>query len=143
MRQLTEHKVGGLNEDLEIYVTDQSDPGNACHTYNIAYDLNPGTDAGGASSLCLIKFQNGSVKEAGVNGITQEALLAIVIDRLQGFQSGTFACRENAIALTKLQEAMHWLHHRTKKVRINGETTKSLQLVNDFGVKAGLQGMHI
>lgn len=43
-----------------------------------------------------------------------EALLAIVEDRLQGFQSGQYACRENALALTKLQEAMMWLQKRTR-----------------------------
>jgi len=50
-----------------------------------------------------------------VNGISNEALLAIVEDRLKGFQSGQYACRENALALTKLQEAMMWLHSRTRE----------------------------
>ena len=48
-----------------------------------------------------------------MNGISQEALLAILIDRLRGFQSGQYACRENAIALTKLEEATMWLQKRT------------------------------
>ncbi|MCC6800437.1 MAG: hypothetical protein IT325_09980 [Anaerolineae bacterium] len=61
-----------------------------------------------------ILFQNGPIAEAGVNGVTHEALIAIVIDRLQAFQKGPFACRENALALTKLEEAQHWLHHRTR-----------------------------
>ena len=26
---------------------------------------------------------------------------------------GDFACRENALALTKVEEALHWLNHRT------------------------------
>lgn len=56
----------------------------------------------------------GPVKEFGVNGCHQEDLLEIVIDRLKSFQSGKFSCRENAIALTKLEEAMRWLNHRTK-----------------------------
>lgn len=43
-----------------------------------------------------------------------EALLAVVEDRLLGFQSGENACRENALALTKLQEAMMWLHKGTR-----------------------------
>ena len=60
-----------------------------------------------------VQFQNGPVKEFGVNGCHQEDLLAIVIDRLQSFQAGEFSCRENALALTKLEEAMHWLNHRT------------------------------
>jgi hypothetical protein len=64
-------------------------------------------------SYCDIHFQEGPVQEAGLNGISNEALLAVVEDRLKGFQSGKFSCRENALALTHLQEAMHWLHHRT------------------------------
>lgn len=39
--------------------------------------------------------------------------MAVVIDRLQGFQSGQYACRDNAIALTKLEEALMWLNKRT------------------------------
>jgi hypothetical protein len=54
-----------------------------------------------------------SVQEAGVNGISNEALLAIVEDRLLGFQAGPYSCRENAVALTKVQEAMMWLQKRT------------------------------
>lgn len=60
-----------------------------------------------------ISFQNGPVKEIEVNGCFMEDLLVIVIDRLRGFQAGDFACRENALALTKLEEALHWLNHRT------------------------------
>ena len=61
----------------------------------------------------IITFQNGPVKEAGINGCHQEDLIAVVIDRLQCFQRGIYACRENELALTKLEEAMHWLNHRT------------------------------
>jgi hypothetical protein len=61
-----------------------------------------------------VLFQNGPIKEVGCNGLTHESLLAIIIDRLQGFQSGQYACRENAIALTKIQEAQMWLQKRTR-----------------------------
>ncbi len=40
--------------------------------------------------------------------------MAIVIHRLQSYQAGKFKCRENAMVITKLEEAMHWLKHRTK-----------------------------
>jgi hypothetical protein len=60
------------------------------------------------------------VKEFGVNGCHQEDLLAIVIDRLRSFQAGPFACRENALALTKIEEAMHWLNHRTSERKNRG-----------------------
>lgn len=110
MRQVTSHKVNGLNDQLEILVLDEPGQGNACHKYGI----NMLTGTQGCRGP-VINFQNGPIAEAGVNGISNEALLAIVEDRLLGFQSGQYACRENAIALTKLQEAMHWLHHRTRE----------------------------
>jgi hypothetical protein len=105
MRELTSHRVNGLNETLSIKVLDEPGQGNACHEYRIE----------GCSGIepCVIHFQNGPIKEAGFNGISQEALLAVVEDRLVGFQAGQFACRENAVALTKVQEAMMWLQKRT------------------------------
>lgn len=111
MRELTSHRVRGLNEVLRIEVLDEPGQGNACHVYRIA--VPNGTEI--ASPVCVdIEFQNGPIQESGVNGISGEALLAIVEDRLQGFQSGKYACRENAIALTKIQEAMMWLLKRTR-----------------------------
>lgn len=35
IRKLTDHKVNGLNEALEIYVLDEPGQGNACHRYLI------------------------------------------------------------------------------------------------------------
>lgn len=66
-----------------------------------------------AYKLQEISFQDGPIKESGVNGIMNEDLIAIVIDRMQGFQSGDYKCRENAIAITKLEEALLWLRKRT------------------------------
>lgn len=109
-RVVTSHKVNGLNDALSIHVMDDPGPGNANHIYWIEFPVGIGPPG-----CVIIDFQNGPVKEAGVNGISNEALLAIVADRLLGFQAGAYACRENAIALTKIQEAMHWLHHRTNE----------------------------
>ncbi|MCK9587740.1 MAG: hypothetical protein M0Q93_00070 [Terrimicrobiaceae bacterium] len=61
-----------------------------------------------------IQFQNGPIQEAGVNGISGEALMAIQIDRLRSFQAGLYACRENALALTALEESLMWLQKRTR-----------------------------
>jgi len=108
MRTITDHKVGGLNEGLEIVVVDEPGQGNACHEYRI-HD-NDGLN----TPLGKVSFQNGPIKENGVNGITQEVLLAIVIDRLRGFQSGDFACRDNAIALTHCEDALMRLQKRTR-----------------------------
>ena len=50
-------------------------------------------------TLLKVEFQNGAPREAGVNGITNEDLLAIVADRLQCYQDGPFPCEENRLAL--------------------------------------------
>lgn len=114
-RELTSHKVNGLNDALLVNVLDDPGQGNACHEYQIRRWVTNTGDEHDDVEMCSVKFQNGPINEVGVNGISNEALLAIVEDRLKGFQSGQYACRENAIALTKLQEAMHWLHHRTRE----------------------------
>jgi len=115
MRKLTNHKVSGLNEALVIRVTDEPGQGNACHHYTIHADdsIDPSVTKPGVTVHQSISFQNGPIQEVGVNGVSNEALLAIVEDRLLGFQSGEYACRENAVALTKIQEAMMWLQKRT------------------------------
>ncbi len=63
--------------------------------------------------LAQLHFQEGPIKEAGVNGVMNEDLIAMVIARLQGFQVSEFACRENAVAITKLEESLMWLRKRT------------------------------
>lgn len=63
--------------------------------------------------LCEIKFQEGPIREYGVNGIHNEDLLNIVLERLGGFQKSKFRCRENAVAITKIEEALMWLRKRT------------------------------
>lgn len=114
MRQITDHKLNGLNDELHITVLDEPGSGGACHVYSIAYGFNPGTDVGGSQEKCRIEFQNGPIKEAGVNGISQEALIAVVIDRLRSFQAGPYACRDNAVALTHFEEGLMWLQKRTR-----------------------------
>ena len=47
------------------------------------------------------------------NGAFVETLIAICVGRLEYFNSSKFRCRENSLAITHLQEALHWLQHRT------------------------------
>lgn len=63
--------------------------------------------------LCSIHFQEGPINEYGVNGVCGEDLIAMVIRRLECFQNTDFRCRENAVAITKLEEALMWLRKRT------------------------------
>ena len=63
--------------------------------------------------LCEVHFQEGPIKECGVNGVCNEDLIAMVITRLEHFQKSEFACRENALAITKLEESLLCLRKRT------------------------------
>ena len=47
------------------------------------------------------------------NGSFVEDVVQAVIDRMGFYQGSQFRCRENAIVVTKLQEAVHWMNHRT------------------------------
>lgn len=75
-----------------------------------------------AAKAASLRFQKGSFTEDGPNGITNEALLAVLIDRLQGFQKGSLSCRENAIALTNLETALLWLKERKRDRQARGVT---------------------
>ncbi len=105
MRKLKSHKVNGLNEAINILVLGEPGAGGACHEYACNY----------GDETQKIRFQNGPIAEAGVNGISQEALLAIVEDRLVGFQSGPYANQANEDALENVRAAMNALHSRTRE----------------------------
>ena len=100
----TVQKVEKLNT---VYAVDEKGPGNANHEYII------NRKDGGCSTVATIQFQKGPRNEEGsVPGVIDADLLEIVRDRLKGFQSGEFSCRENACALTHIEEALMWLDRR-------------------------------
>lgn len=76
--------------------------------------------------LTAIHFQEGPVAEVGVNGVFMEDVIAIVIDRLQQYQATEFSCRENSIAITKLEESLMWLNKRTTNRHRRGVHGRSL-----------------
>ena len=77
----------------------------ASHLYAIQY--------GGPDDVCRIQFQHGARGiDGSTAGVFEDALLAILQDRLEGFQSGPFACEENARALVGVQSARNALNER-------------------------------
>lgn len=109
VRHIDSHKVNPVNEQIEIQVLDEPGHGAASHDYLVRVPLKNG------EYNVPICFQNGPIAEVGVNGITHEVLLAILIDRLEAFQDGPYACHENELALTKIKEAKEWLFSRTRE----------------------------
>ncbi len=107
-REITGHKVNPVNDQLLVEALDPPGPGGASHEYLIVTPPPHGR-------AFQISFQLGPIAEAGVNGITHEALLAILIDRLEHFQAGPYANDYNAVALGHLQSAQGALFDRTRE----------------------------
>jgi hypothetical protein len=70
-----------------------------------------------------IDWQNGPLGRTGSNervapnGAFVETVLEAVKQRIDYYQTA-FPCRENALAITKIEEALHWLNARTTR-RVN------------------------
>jgi len=96
--------------------TDETVQYNAPHTFVVT--TVPVTADDEVCQLLEVHFQEGPIKECGVNGVSNEDLIAMVICRLEYFQKSEFSSRDNAMAITKLEEALLWLRKRT----INRET---------------------
>lgn len=64
--------------------------------------------------LSALKFHQGDPAEVGVTGITNEALLAILISRMEGFLKGPFHSPLNVEALQHLRSALACLENRTR-----------------------------
>lgn len=110
MREITEHQINALNKALHIEADERDEVLSGSYHYSVTVH----EDGKPVRSVAQIDFQHGEVSEVGVIGLSNEVLLAIVIDRLRGWQFGPWACRENAIALTKLEEGLMWLQARTR-----------------------------
>lgn len=58
-------------------------------------------------------LQNGPIKEAGKNGCQVVDIIAVAKRMIEKLNE-KFPCRENAVTLTKLDEALMWQEKRTK-----------------------------
>jgi hypothetical protein len=118
-RPLTDHKNNKFNREcIEVKTADLRATDGAHHKYRIevyagartAHDTVEGVEA---VEVCELNFQNGGLKEVGANGITDQALLAIILDRVRSFNEGQFRCRENSMIITKGEEMMMWMEKRS------------------------------
>ena len=95
-----------------VYRDGDVGPGGAYHEYNVyAADDDPEN----GNPLIVIQFQKGARKDPDArHGVLDGDLLEIVRDRLKAFQEGQFATRENACALTHIEEALMWMNRRVE-----------------------------
>jgi hypothetical protein len=88
-----------------VFIVDEKGNGGANHKYVIDH----------GNDTHEIQFQNGARKlPDSIHGVLDTDLLEIVRHRLQCFQHGEFATRENAIALTHIEEALLWMNKRVE-----------------------------
>ena len=99
-------KQDNLNE---VYFEDVEGPGGGRHYYQVVRTV----DEEEKQLLCEVQFQNGPRgEESSIPGVVEGDLLEIVRHRLQCFQKGPFATRDNACAITHIEEALMWLNKR-------------------------------
>lgn len=97
-RSITTHFDGhGLNDKIEVSA-ENNDIRGVAHDYLLLHD---GVVVG------KLLFQKGARDLPDSRaGLTEAAVLAVIVDRLECFQRGPFACAENEEQLTHLRAAM-------------------------------------
>ena len=96
---------------IKVLCMDEQGAGGAHHLYHVyGIDEDPEDNV----PLTVVLFQEGPILEEGVNGGTNEALLAIVEHRLNSFQKGPFPSHYNHAALGGVEFAKTCLWARTE-----------------------------
>ena len=113
MREINTHALN--DRQPELFAGPNIAPGNAPQEYRIH-----------VQSACWNTGYNLPINFISLeeNGVTNEVLLAIVIDRLEGFQSGPFACDGNQKALDACRASLEALHERTRERLARGVENK-------------------
>lgn len=83
---------------------------------NNVYFLDDFKGEGEAQKVVFYKLNEDGSEE---NGTTLEAMLEVSIARLKDLNN-RFGCRENSLAITKIQEALMWLNERTRERKARG-----------------------
>ena len=109
------HHVEGYDYNINIKAVPVERYGLPSYTYQLTKDY---ADKSWYQYIKELSFQVGDPKVYGVNGVTNEALLAIMIHRLQGFQNNPATnCSENQEAINHMELAMEALYSRTRRIQ--------------------------
>ena len=83
------------------------------------------TDKEGHARSCEVSFQDGPIPANGVNGLTSEAMLEILIHRTATLNTN-FPCEENELAILHMKKALDWFNTRTAKRKARGVEGKNV-----------------
>lgn len=103
MRLIHTHQTNACNRGIELEVDDDRSE------YRASWEALRGEQG------IELPFQFGEMADVGNTGVTIEVLLAIVIDKLEGFQAGPWACPDNDTALDYARRCLDTLVHRTRE----------------------------
>jgi hypothetical protein len=70
-------------------------------------------DTKGVAPVVSFTVQSDPIGEVGVNGVQALDILVYIKCLFQSLNDA-FPCRENALSITKIEEAIHWQDARTK-----------------------------
>jgi len=70
-------------------------------------------DVKGVAPIVSFTIQSDPIGEVGINGVQATDMLEYVKCLFESLND-VFPCRENALTITKIEEALHWQDARTK-----------------------------
>lgn len=116
MRQLNTHLSSGGSNVLQVVAVDQPVPGLPTTRYDVTgfnTVYNPAARQQGQFTRLPIIFATGDAPvDAPQNGVTNEALLAVVADHLRSQQETPEACLEYQMAMDYINAALGMLRQR-------------------------------
>lgn len=81
--------------------------------YNHFISIENTEDVKGVAPIVSFEIQSDPIGEVGVNGVQALDMLEYVKCLFQSLNDA-FPCRENSLTITKIEEAIHWQHARTR-----------------------------
>lgn len=112
-------KIGGFNvvvmDELRAQYPDKFNESGSMDYKWFEKDIRPTNYVYVRHDVNSLSFtiQNGPIKEVGTNGCQVDTVIEAAKIILEGLNK-KFPCRENACAITKLDEALHWLDARKR-----------------------------
>jgi hypothetical protein len=109
-REITGHEVKGEPITIRVVALDLPDDSGASHHYR--YEREDG------AQLADLQFHVGEIdvfSGMDMNGVTMEALIVTMIDRIKGFQSGLGKHKQYEFARKRLEEALAALKVKTEE----------------------------